>query len=136
MRLYFLTAAIFFSSSSFLARDFSFHRNSKSKMANTKSIFDLRVRRLSGERVIISWHTEGDQDGVLYEVLRRHKKGDQFISLGTSSPELKQENTADYLFVDANNFEDSSYYCLKKTNVDSVVFYSITKGVEGVLKDR
>ena len=136
MRSLFLTAAVFFTCSAFLNDGSTGNESVLSKHTSTKNIFDLTVRRLSGERVIVAWHTEGDAPGIVYEVLRRHKKRDVFASLGKASPELKQGNTADYSFVDTNNFTDSSYYCLKKTNVDSVIFYSIAKGVEGLGKER
>jgi hypothetical protein len=133
MRSLFLTAAILLTCSSFLNDG---HDDVLSKNVCTKNIFNLTVRRLSGERVIIAWHTDGDSSGIVYEVLRRHSKREVFASLGVVSPELKQDSNADYSFVDTNNFTDSSYYCLKKTNADSVVFYSITKGVEGIGRER
>lgn len=133
MRSLLLTAIIVFTCSSFLNGG---SKNLLSENVRTKNIFDLTVRRLSGERVIIAWHTEGDSPGIIYEVMRRHSKREPFASIGTASPESKQDNTADYSFVDTNNFTDSSYYCLKKTNADSVVFYSIAKGVEGLGKER
>lgn len=136
MRSLLLIAAVFFTCSAFFYNSSAGNESFLSKHTSTKNIFDLTVRRLSGERVIVAWHTEGDAPGIVYEVLRRHKKRDVFVSLGKAAPELKQGNTADYSFVDTNNFTDSSYYCLKKTNVDSVIFYSIAKGVEGVGKGR
>jgi hypothetical protein len=125
MRSYLLTATIFFACSSFLS-DVSM---------KSKNIFDFTVHRLSSDRVFISWHTEGESE-VIYEVLRRHKKTEQLESLGVVQPKSVENNSAEYSFVDINNFSDSSYYCLKKTNADSIVFYSITKGIEGVGKDR
>lgn len=133
MRSLLFTAVILLTCSSFFNQG---SESLSSKIAGTKNIFDLTVRRLSSERVIVAWHTEGDAPGTIYEVLRRHSKREVFASLGVVSPELKQDNNADYSFVDVNNFTDSSYYCLKKTNVDSVVFYSIAKGVEGIGKER
>lgn len=133
MRSLLLTAAILLTCYSFLNGG---RENLPSENLGTKNIFDLTVRRLSGERVIIAWHTESDAPGIMYEVMRRHNKREPFQSVGTASPEAKQDNTADYSFVDVNNFTDSSYYCLKKTNIDSVIFYSIAKGVEGVGKER
>jgi len=73
---------------------------------------------------------------VIYEVLLRHKKTEQLVSLGVVKPKSVENNSAEYSFVDINSFSDSSYYCLKKTNADSIIFYSITKGIEGVGKDR
>lgn len=134
MRSLLVSAAIFFLCSSFL--NDLFNKTEAPKNQTSKNIFDLAVRRLSGERVIVAWHTEGDLHKVSYEVLRKHKVRDQFISLGVASPELKQDNSADYSFVDTNDFADSSFYCLKKTNADSIIFYSITRGVEGVRKER
>lgn len=69
-------------------------------------------------------------------MLRKHEKLSQFVSLGVIQPKSLNDNSADYSFIDLNDYTDSTYYCLKKTNTDSVVFYSITKGVEGVGKER
>ena len=135
MRSLLLSAVMLFACSSFL-NVYWVTENLKTAEAKSKNILDLTVRRLSGERVMLAWHTEGDNYKAIYEVLRKHKERDQFISLGVASPESKQDNTADYSFVDTNDFADSSFYCLKKTNADSVVFYSVTKGVEGVGKER
>jgi hypothetical protein len=135
MRSHFLTAAFFFLCSSF-SNDGYHDESLLPSDLSAKNIFGLTVRRLSGERVMITWHTEEDPQGIIYEVLRKHKTNEQFTSLGVVSPELKQGLTADYSFVDANGFADSSFYCLKKINVDSVIFYSITRGVEGVGRER
>lgn len=132
MRSYLLTAAIFFTCSSFLNDDYS----SDTKNVKGRNIFDFTVHRLSDERVFISWHTEGESKDVIYEVLRRHKKNEQLVSLGVVQPKSLENNSAEYSFVDINKFSDSSYYCLKKTNADSIIFYSITKGIEGIGKAR
>lgn len=101
-----------------------------------KSFSDFTIHRLSNERVFLSWHTTDDAENVTYEVLRKHHKMDLFISLGVVQPKSVEVNTADYSFVDENDFPDSSYYCLKKTNTDKVVFYSVTRGVEGITGER
>jgi hypothetical protein len=103
---------------------------------SAKNIFDFTVHRLSGQRVIISWHTQGESDPVRFEVLRKHSNTVPFNSLGEVFPKLKEDNSADYSFVDVNSFSDSSFYCLKKTSSDGVIFFSITKGVEGIGKER
>lgn len=97
---------------------------------------DITVQRLSGARVLITWHTRGEGDQVRYEVMRKHGRNTQFISLGMVQPRSKEDGFADYAFIDSNDYPDSSYYCLKKTTVDNVVFYSLTKSVEGVEKER
>jgi hypothetical protein len=139
MRSYTLTAVVFLTCSSFILK-FTAKRslldNTTSIAAvSSKKILDFNVRRFSGEKVFLSWHTEGDLKQMVYEVLRKHKQLSQFVSLGVVQPK-EDGNGGDYSFVDVNNYSDSSYYCLKKTTSDSVVFYSITKGVEGVGKNR
>jgi hypothetical protein len=101
-----------------------------------KKILDFNVHRFSGEKVFLSWHTEGDSPQIVYEVLRKHKKLSQFVSLGVVEPKSVEGNACDYSFIDVNSFSDSSYYCLKKTTPDSVIFFSITKGVEGIGRNR
>jgi hypothetical protein len=101
-----------------------------------KRILDFNVHRFSGEKVFLSWHTEGDSPQIVYEVLRKHKKFSQFVSLGVVEPKSVDGNACDYSFIDVNSYSDSSYYCLKKTTLDSVIFFSITKGVEGIGRDR
>ena len=136
MRSYLLTAAIFFLCSSFLKINYPVGRAADPKDLMHKNVFDFTVHRLSGERVVVSWHTKDESDKMIYEVLRKHRKTEPFSSLGVVQPKSREDNSADYSFVDVNDFLDSSYYCLKKTNADSIVFYSITKGIEGVGKER
>jgi hypothetical protein len=130
MRSYLFLTLIFFVCSAFLNDDYIDHR------CATKGFFDFAIHRLSNERVFISWHTAGDDEQATYELLRKHTKRDSFATLAIVQPESMQGNTADYSFTDSNSFSDSSYYCLKKTNSDGVIFYSITKGIEGTAKER
>jgi hypothetical protein len=99
-------------------------------------IFDFTVHRLSGGRVYISWRVEDESPQIIYEVMRMPKKMSWFVSLGIVQPSHQENNSSDYSFIDLNNFSDSSYYRLKKTNTDSVIFYSMTKGVAGIAKNR
>lgn len=110
--------------------DYSGHRY------DSKDFFDFAIHRLSNERVFASWHTASDDKQAIYEVLRKHSKRDTFVVLAIVSPASIQANTADYSFTDINSFPDSSYYCLKKTNGDGVIFYSVTKGIEGTARER
>lgn len=120
---------IFISCSAFLKAD-------TDQYCNAKSFFDFAIHRLSNERVVVSWHTAGDDKQATYEVLRKHTRRDTFATLAIVQPESMQGNIADYSFTDINSFADSSFYCLKKTNSDSVIFYSVTKGIEGTAKQR
>ena len=94
-------------------------------------MFDVTVHRLSGDRVMISWHASGEAAQTRFEVMRKHGT-EVFTSIGVVEPRTIQDNTADYSFIDTNSFEDSSYYCVKKTEPDSVVFFSIARGIAGV----
>ena len=136
MRSHLLTAIVVFTCSSFFNEKDLCHLNSRHRYAATKNIFDFAIHRLSNERVFISWHTANEPGQVIYEVLRRHTKREVFVSLGVVPPNSREDSTADYSFTDINSFPDSSYYCLKKTNADSVIFYSITKGIEGTAEER
>jgi len=84
---------------------------------------------------MISWHAEAEAPQTRFEVMRQHGQ-EIFSSLGIVEPKLRKDNSADYSFIDVNAFTDSSYYCVKKTEPDSIVFFSITKGIEGVGKRR
>ena len=103
---------------------------------SVKGIVGFKVQRMSGARVLMSWHTENEQEGISYEVMRKHGKGTPYISLGIVQPKSREGNSADYSFIDINEFADSSFYCLKKTDKDDVVFYSLAKGIGGVEKNR
>jgi hypothetical protein len=139
MRSCILTAVLFLTCSSFILKftaTGSLLDSTKSVPAGfLKRIPDFTVHRLSGEKVFLSWHTEGDSKQMVYEVLRKQKQLSQFVSLGVVQPK-EDGNGGDYSFVDVNNYSDSSYYCLKKTTSENVIFYSRTKGVEGVGKNR
>lgn len=101
--------------------------------ANT--ITDFSIQRLSNARVLIIWHTKEENEGVSYEVMRKHGRNTQYISLGEVQPKSREEGLVEYSFIDSNDYADSSFYCLKKT-ADDVVFYSLAKGVEGVERER
>jgi hypothetical protein len=129
-------AVLFLTCSSFLLEQTVSHTTQPNKSLTGKKFFDFNVRRFSGEKVFLSWHTEDDSPQIVYEVLRKHKKLSQFVSLGVIKPKSLDGNVADYSFIDVNNYTDSSFYCLKKTAPDSVIFYSITKAVEGTGRSR
>ena len=130
MHSHLLLTLSFFAFSSFL--DDSNQRHSRA----TKNMVDFTVHRLSNERVFVSWHTIDDPKYTTYELLRKHTKRDSFVSVAVVAPKFFENNTADYSFTDSNSFPDSSFYCLKKTNTDSVIFYSLTKGIEGAARQR
>lgn len=137
MRSHLLKGIVFISCSSFLSASLPVTQKSDSDIFNSgKNIFDFTVHRLSGERVMISWHTQGEPEQIKFEVMRKHGRGIPFASLGIVEAKSKENNSADYSFIDINNFPDSTFYCLKKTDLDSVVFYSITKGIDGAGKER
>lgn len=101
-----------------------------------QTVVDFRVLRLSGGRVLISWHTEREPAKVSFEVMRKHGMGAPYISLGIVQPKSGNVNSADYAFIDINEFSDSSFYRVKKTSADDVVFYSLAKGIKGLGKER
>jgi hypothetical protein len=133
-------AAFLLTCSSFVFKITATHPSINSDMPlfsiSHRKIIDFNVLRFSGKKVFLSWHTEGDSPQIVYEVLRKHNKLTQFVSLGVIEPKSEDESAADYSFLDDNSYSDSSYYCLKKTTPDSVIFYSITKGVAGVGRNR
>jgi hypothetical protein len=137
MRTHLLTGIICLACSSFMNSDNSILLGSGAPGDKTirQNVFNLTVHRLSGERVIVSWHYEGEPLQTRFELMRKHGP-DMFYSLGTVEPKLREDNSADYSFIDSNDFADSTFYCVKKTGPDSVVFFSITRGVEGVGKER
>lgn len=102
---------------------------------DSSAVTDFTIQRLSNAKVLIVWHTQDENETIIYEVLRKHGRNTQYISLGVVLPKLKEENFVEYSFIDNNDYTDSSFYCLKKT-ADDVVFYSLAKGVEGVEKER
>ena len=140
MRALLLTGIIFFACSSFLSDSYYGYQKPNSEDFNfdkpVKNVFDFTVQRLSGDRVMVSWHTEGEMQQARFEVMRKHEKGKPFASLGIVEPRSREDNSADYSFIDVNVFQDSTFYCLKKTDTDSVVFFSVTRGVGGVGKER
>ena len=140
MRTHLFTGVILCAFSFFLSDNYSvqskFITGNSGQARSGNGISDFNVLRLSGERVMISWHTEDELQPVRFEVMRKHDKSKPFVSLGTVEPRSKEGNSATYSFIDLNNFPDTTFYCLKKTKADSVIFYSISKPVEGVGKER
>ena len=133
-------AALFLICSSFVLKTSVTRIPTKGKetvlLSSPAKILDFNVHRFSGEKVFLSWHSEGDPPQIVYEVLRKQTKLSQFISMGVVEPKSMDDNGCDYSFIDVNSYSDSSYYCLKKTTPDSVIFFSITKGVEGIGRNR
>jgi len=138
MRSHLLTGIV--ACSLFLNTDYSILPSLPSQnfvvLNSANGISEFNVLRLSGERVMISWHVDDGANTSQFEVMRKHGKGLPFASLGIVEPKSKNDNSADYSFIDINNFTDSTYYCLKKTGADSVIFFSISKGVQGITKER
>lgn len=107
-------------------------------VAHPDNIVDFSARRLSGGRVYISWRTEGEPGGVQFEVMRKPDKIAPFMSLGTVGPKETSydKSVVVYSFIDTNNSSDTSYYCLKKKNEEGIVFFSLSRAVEGMGKHR
>ena len=137
MRTYLLTSIICLACSSFsLNTTMSIGAHGGVGLRLSKlNVFELTVHRLSGNRVMISWHCETEFSQSRFEVMRKHGT-EIYSSLGVVEPKLVEDNSADYSFVDVNVFEDSSFYCVKKTGPDGVVFFSLSRGVEGVGRER
>lgn len=136
MKLHVLSA-VFFSCLSFSGLNGIRQTNHQTgqTIANNQNIHDFAVHRLSGGRVLVAWHTEGEPAQIRFEVMRQYRKG-QFVSLGIISPKSIDGGSIAYSFIDENNLPESSFYRLKKTNSDSVIFYSMAKEVKGLSKER
>lgn len=134
MKQCFFIAAIFVASSSFFWKP----SLTKSHFHQSATIFDFFVQRLSGERVLISWHTQNESPGVRFEVMRQDRRASQYFSVDVVNPNKQSgpASIADYAYIDSNNNADSSFYRIKKKTEDGVVFFSIPKGVEGLGKHR
>jgi hypothetical protein len=140
MRSHFVTGIFFYGFSFFWnvpnSVQSKFLSENTSSFSSDYNVSEFNVRRLSGERVIISWHTESELHPVRFEVMRKHEKMKPFVSIGIVEPKTTENNSADYSFIDLNNFADSTLYCLKKITDDRVIFYSASKGVPGKSRDR
>jgi hypothetical protein len=138
MRTYVFAAVCLLASSSFIngSNPFSYFSYSENdNRTRRNNVFDLTVHRLSGDRVMITWHADGESVESQFEVMRKHGVG-IFTSLGVVEPGSMEDNLGDFSFIDVNRFADSSFYCVKETAADSVVFFSVTKGIEGIGKER
>lgn len=107
-----------------------------SSLSVNRNVFDLSAKRLSGSRVLVSWHTSGETAPVQFEVMRTFSRKTGCRSIAVVRPlDSTGSVIADYRFVDASNeSSDTSFYCLKKTRADGVVFYSVVLRVPGVRK--
>jgi hypothetical protein len=132
-----LLTAVFLTCFSFAGRNYlnEHHFTSPLQQSIPQDIRDFTVHRLSNGRVLISWYTEGEPQQIRFEVMRQYGTG-PFVSLGVVAPKSKEGNTISYAFIDENRFSKISFYRLKKTKPDSVIFYSMAKEVAGVAKER
>jgi hypothetical protein len=133
MRTYVLTAMFFIACSSFVKP--AGHPTSFVDKGSKKNVFDVTVHRLSGDRVMISWHADGESGQSRFEVMRRHGRG-IFTSLSSVEAKSRDYSLNDYSFVDINSFADSSFYCVKEISAANVVFFSTAKGIEGIARER
>jgi hypothetical protein len=104
-----------------------------------QTVIDFSVQRLSGKRVQISWHTRNEKEQVQFEVMRRFGRTVPFAPIGSVQQKLQTgiNDIVDYSFVDEKNMNpDTSFYCVKKTDAEGVIFYSLPKAVEGAGKSE
>lgn len=134
MRSHSFTAALLVTCSLF----FMSHTGTNSPVQSPEAVIDFSVHRLSGTRVCITWHTNGGPEAIRFEVMRRFGRTTSFAPVGLVQPKLQtsMDSIVDYSFIDEeNNYQDTSFYRLKKTAPDGVIFYSLSKAVAGIEKD-
>ena len=96
-------------------------------------VMDFEAKRLSGARVLVSWHAQPGQVQNDFLVMRRLGSSGILEKVGTVKP--KRTGTLnDYTITDLNECEDSSFYSLMQVDGKGVKYFSQFKGVKGVRK--
>ena len=95
------------------------------------SVIDFRVQRLSGSRVMLSWHAITGQSGLRFEVFRKIGRDGSYNRIGVVRPDAGSRDIMDYSLTDQNNASDSSYYSIRQVDETGVQYHSLAKGVEG-----
>ena len=96
-------------------------------------VMDFQVKRLSGSRVMLSWHSEPNKNQNDFLVMRKSGSGGMFEKVGVVKP--KQSNSLnDYVLTDLNECEDSSYYSIMQVDIKGVKYFSLSRGVKGITK--
>ena len=96
-------------------------------------VMDFQVKRLSGSRVMVSWHAESNKNQNDFLIMRKSGSGGMFEKVGVVKP--KQSNSLnDYVLTDLNECEDSSYYSIMQVDIKGVKYFSLSRGVKGITK--
>jgi hypothetical protein len=96
-------------------------------------VMDFQAKRLSGSRVILSWHVKPNQSQNDFLVMRKSGIGGIFEKVGIVKP--KQSNSVnDYVVTDFNESADSSFYSILQVDGKGVKYFSKAKGVEGKIQ--
>jgi len=98
--------------------------------ASVVQLHDFEVRRLSGKRVQLSWHTYGSKSGFV--IVRKNGRLGMPEPIVTIEPKSENETLADYRFTDINAYEDSSFYSVLQEDSLGRKYYSKYAGVNGI----
>ncbi|HWJ91405.1 MAG TPA: hypothetical protein VNR87_09860 [Flavisolibacter sp.] len=94
------------------------------------TIVDFTVRRLSKKTVLVSWHTEAEEDNRGFEIERKNGFQGVFLPVGMVSSKAggsKRGPILDYSFLDTNSFSGTSYYRILQKDADGHGYYTVIK---------
>jgi hypothetical protein len=98
----------------------------------TVAIEDFFLQRLSGARVMLTWHTKGsDTNGFVVE--RKMGYNELFFVVGFIEVKASsgKDGIVDYEFTDPNNYKGVSYYRIRQKDSKGTTFYSLIHEVTG-----
>jgi len=105
-------------------------RITETESASVVQLHDFEVRRLSGQRVQLSWHTYGSKNGFV--IVRKKGRLGLPEPIVTIEPKGEGALLADYRFTDINAYEDSSFYSVLQVDSVGRKYYSKYEGVNGI----
>jgi hypothetical protein len=92
-------------------------------------IVDLTVHRLSGNRAIVSWHTQSEQKSKGFFIERKKQDEIVFTPIGfvSSKSTAAKEAIMDYSFTDEDGAAGTSTYRIKQQDASGINYYTLSK---------
>jgi hypothetical protein len=93
------------------------------------AIVDLNVHRLSGNRVLVSWHTQSEENSKGFFIERKKQDEIAFAPIGfVGSRSMGKDSTiTDYSFTDQGGAAGACTYRIRQRDASGVNYYTLGK---------
>jgi hypothetical protein len=105
-------------------------QQTNTNQAVVSDVLDFQAKRLSGSRVILSWHAEPGKSQNDFLVMRKSGNSGLFEKVAVVKPK-PSGSVIDYVLTDINDCPDSSFYSILQVDGKGVKYFSLARGVKG-----